>query len=78
MVAKHRIAYRPGHPDHRMTECVGDREAQATHRLLEGRMIDTLGVMQRPVHVEDDGTECVLAGSSNDNRRTVREPEQAA
>ncbi len=62
MVAKHRIAYRAGHPDHRMTEGIRDCEAEGMHRLLERGMIHALGVMQRPVHVEDNGTEASWQG----------------
>ena len=55
MLPQHLIAFPAGYADQRMTEAVADLEADRGHGPLQRKMIDPLGVVQGPIHIQDHG-----------------------
>jgi hypothetical protein len=57
VLTKHDIAFQSWNANERVAEFIRNGEPHRGNRLLEGRMIDCLCVVQSAVHIEDHGAE---------------------
>lgn len=55
MLLQHLIAFPAGYADQRMTETVAHHEPDRGHGPLQRKVIDPLGVVQGPIHIQDHG-----------------------